>query len=99
MLMAVVMIGVDPHKGSHTAVVIGAAEQPLAERRGRGSGAHAGTLGGLGLLVAGADLGGGGRARAGPAAGPAAGRRGRAGAGCAAEAGVAGTAAAGRRHQ
>src|SRR6476620_6065912 len=27
--MAVVMIGVDPHKGSHTAVAIGAAEEPL----------------------------------------------------------------------
>jgi transposase len=31
MLMAAVMIGVDPHKGSHTAVVIGAAEEPLGE--------------------------------------------------------------------
>jgi hypothetical protein len=29
MLMAAVMIGVDPHKGSHTAVMISAAEQPL----------------------------------------------------------------------
>jgi transposase len=37
MLMPVVMIGVDPHKGSHTAVVIGAAEQPLAELRVRAS--------------------------------------------------------------
>jgi hypothetical protein len=27
--MAAVMIGVDPHKGSHTAVAIGAAEEPL----------------------------------------------------------------------
>src|ERR1700729_2541652 len=33
MLMTAVMIGVDPHKGSHTAVVIGAAEQPVAELR------------------------------------------------------------------
>jgi transposase len=33
MLMAAVMIGVDPHKGSHTAVVIGAAEEPLGELR------------------------------------------------------------------
>ena len=32
MLMTAVMIGVDPHKGSHTAV-IGAAEQPVAELR------------------------------------------------------------------
>jgi transposase len=37
MLMAAVMIGVDPHKGSHTAVVIGAAEAPLAELRVRAS--------------------------------------------------------------
>jgi transposase len=33
MLMAAVMIGVDPHKGSHTAVVIGSAEEPLGELR------------------------------------------------------------------
>jgi hypothetical protein len=28
-LVAAVMIGVDPDKGSHTAVVIGAGEEPL----------------------------------------------------------------------
>jgi hypothetical protein len=33
--MMVVMIGVDPHKGSHTAVAIGAAEEPLGELRVR----------------------------------------------------------------
>ena len=33
--MAAVMIGVDPHKGSHTAVAIGAAEEPLGELRVR----------------------------------------------------------------
>jgi hypothetical protein len=33
--MAAVMIGVDPHKGSHTAVAIGAAEQLLGELRVR----------------------------------------------------------------
>jgi transposase len=44
MLMAVVMIGVDPHKGSHTAVVIGAAEQRLAERRVRASATQADEL-------------------------------------------------------
>jgi transposase len=33
--MAVVMIGVDPHKGSHTAVVIGAAEELLGQLRVR----------------------------------------------------------------
>jgi transposase len=33
--MAAVMIGVDPHKGSHTAVVIGVAEEPLGQLRVR----------------------------------------------------------------
>ena len=33
--MAAVMIGVDPHKGSHTAVVVSAAEEPLGELRVR----------------------------------------------------------------
>jgi transposase len=37
MPMMAVMIGVDPHKGSHTAVVMGPAEQPLAELRVRAS--------------------------------------------------------------
>jgi transposase len=41
MLMAAVMIGVDPHKGSHTAVVMDAAEEPLAELRVRASAAQA----------------------------------------------------------
>ena len=40
-LMAAVMIGVDPHKGSHTAVVIGPAEEPLGELRVRASAAQA----------------------------------------------------------
>jgi transposase len=35
--MVAVMIGVDPHKASHTAVAIGAAEEPLAELRVRAS--------------------------------------------------------------
>ena len=39
--MAAVMIGVDPHKGSHTAVAIDAAEEPLAELRVRASAAQA----------------------------------------------------------
>src|SRR6202161_4049580 len=39
--MAAVMIGVDPHKGSHTAVVIGPAEEPLGELRVRASAAQA----------------------------------------------------------
>ena len=33
--MAAVMIGVDPHKGSHTAVAISPAEEPLGELRVR----------------------------------------------------------------
>jgi hypothetical protein len=36
-----VMIGVDPHKGSHTAVAIGTAEEPLGELRVRASAAQA----------------------------------------------------------
>ncbi len=39
--MAVVMIGVDPHKGSHTAVALGADEGPLAQVRVRASAAQA----------------------------------------------------------
>src|SRR5260221_5302219 len=39
--MAVVMIGVDPHKGSHTAVAIGAAEEPLGKLRVRASAGQA----------------------------------------------------------
>ena len=42
--MAAVMIGVDPHKASHTAVVIGAAEEPLGELRVRACAAQAGRL-------------------------------------------------------
>jgi transposase len=40
-LMVAVMIGVDPHKGSHTAVVISPAEEPLGEIRIRASAAQA----------------------------------------------------------
>jgi len=39
--MAAVMIGVDPHKGSHTAVVIGAAEELLGQLRVRACAAQA----------------------------------------------------------
>ena len=38
------MIGVDPHKGSHTAVAISAAEEPLGELRVRACAAQAGAL-------------------------------------------------------
>jgi transposase len=40
-IMAVVMIGVDPHKGSHTAVAVGADESPLGQVRVRASAAQA----------------------------------------------------------
>ena len=39
--MTAVMIGVDPHKGSHTAVAIGAAEEPLGKLRVRASAGQA----------------------------------------------------------
>jgi transposase len=39
--LTAVMIGVDPHKGSHTAVVISPAEEPLGEIRVRASAAQA----------------------------------------------------------
>ena len=39
--MAAVIIGVDPHKGSHTAVAIGAAEEALGQVRVRASAAQA----------------------------------------------------------
>ena len=73
--MTAVMIGVDPHKGSHTAVVIGPAEEPLGEIRVRASAGQAEKLAAWAADVAGADLGGGGRCRAGAPAGPAARRR------------------------
>src|SRR5215469_7114645 len=41
LLMGAVMIGVDPHKGSHTAVAISPAEEPLGELRVRASVAQA----------------------------------------------------------
>lgn len=42
--MAAVIIGVDPHKGSHTAVVIGPAEELLGQLRVRACAAQAGQL-------------------------------------------------------
>jgi transposase len=44
MAMAAVIIGVDPHKGSHTAVAIGADEMPLGQLRVRASAGQAGRL-------------------------------------------------------
>ena len=96
--MTAVMIGVDPHKGSHTAVVISPAEEPLGEIRVRASAAQAGKLAEWAAAWP-DDLGGRGRCRAGPAAGPAARRRRSAGPGRPAEAGVPGAAAAGWRHE
>ena len=70
--MAAVMIGVDPHKVSHTAVAISVAEEPLGELRVRASAAQAERLLTVGGGLAGADLGGGGRRWRGPPAGSAA---------------------------
>jgi hypothetical protein len=39
--MTAVMIGVDPHKGSYTAVAIDAAEEPLGKLRVRASASQA----------------------------------------------------------
>ena len=39
--MTAVMIGVDPHKGSHTAVAIDASEEPLGKLRVRASASQA----------------------------------------------------------
>jgi len=39
--MAAVMIGVDPHKGSHTAVAVGASEEVLGQVRVRACAAQA----------------------------------------------------------
>jgi hypothetical protein len=74
--MAAVMIGVDPHKASHTAVAISAAEEPLGELRVRACVAQAERLLAWAAGVAAADLGGRGCRRHGPPAGPAAGVRG-----------------------
>jgi hypothetical protein len=67
--MAVVMIGVDPHKASHTAVVISAAEEPLGQLRVRASAVQAGAAAGVGAGVARAGLGGRRRGRARASAG------------------------------
>jgi hypothetical protein len=47
--VAAVMIGADPYKGSHTAVVIGAAEEPLGRVRVRIYGRLLGAAGTAGL--------------------------------------------------
>ena len=98
-LMAAVMIGVDPHKGSHTAVAIGTSEEVLGQVRVRASAAQAAAAAGLGEVLAGTDLGGRGRRRPGAPAVPAAGRRRGAGAGRAAQAGSTGPAAGQRERE
>ena len=93
--MSAVMIGIDPHKGSHTAVAIGAAEEPLGELRVRASAAQAGTLVTWAAPWPERTWAVEGAGGLGPA-GPAAGRRRGAGAGRAAQARCPGAAAAGR---
>ena len=92
--MTAVMIGVDPHKATHTAVVIGPAEEPLGELRIRASAGQAEKLVAWAAdwperIWAVEGAAGLGRLLARPA-----GRRRRAGPGRSAEAGVAGAAAA-----
>ena len=70
--MASVMIGIDPHKASHTAVAIGGSEEPLGELRVRASGAPAERLLAWAAAWPQRDLGGRGRRRPGAPAGPAA---------------------------
>jgi transposase len=43
-LMTAVMIGIDPHKGSHTAVAIGPSEEPLGRQQVRAGAGQAGLL-------------------------------------------------------
>ena len=59
--MAAVMIGIDPHKGSHTAVAINGLEAPLGELRVRASAAQAERFVAW-AAVAGADVATGARA-------------------------------------
>jgi transposase len=44
LLVVTVMIGIDPHKGSHTAAAIGAGEEPLGQVRVRSPASQAGRL-------------------------------------------------------
>jgi hypothetical protein len=87
------MIGVDPHKGSHTAVAIDGSERQLGRLRVRAGAAPGRAAGRMGGAVAGPVLGGGGRGRAGAPARSAAGRGRRAGAGHPAQARLSGAAA------
>ena len=73
--MADVMIGIDPHKSSHTAVAIGLGEEPLGELQVRACPSQAGQLLAWAQEWPERALGDRGRGRAGVPAGPAAGRR------------------------
>ena len=71
--MAAVMIGIDPHKASHTAVAISAAEEPLGELRVRACVAQAERLLARAAAWPQRTWAGRGCRRNGPPAGPAAG--------------------------
>jgi transposase len=70
--MAAVMIGVDPHKASHTAVAISAAEEVLGELRVRACAVQAERLLAWAAAWPQRTWAGRGRRRHGPPAGPAA---------------------------
>ena len=97
--MVSVMIGIDPHKASHTAAAIDPAENELGQLRVRAAADQVDRLLEWAAGVAGADLGGGERRRAGLSARPAAVGGWGAGAGRAAQAGRPGAAVGHRRYQ
>ena len=74
--MVAVMIGIDPHKASHTAVAIDPAEVPLGQVQVRACAAQAERLLGWAQAWPQRTRAGRRRGRGGPSAGPAAGRRG-----------------------
>ena len=97
--MAAVMIGVEPHKASHTAAAIGRAGEPLGDIQVRAAASAGRAAAGVGSGVAGPGLGGRGCQRAGAPAGPAARHRRRASPGRPAESGRPGAAARVREHE
>ena len=88
-----VMIGVDPHKGSHTATMLDRDERELARIKVRAGVRQVAELLGVGERLHGPDVGGGVRWRDGLSALPAARRCRRDGAGRAGDVGVTGTGA------
>ena len=91
--MTAVMIGIDPHKASHTAVAISGREEPLGQIRVPASGDQAGRLVAWAAGWPERTWADRGRDRAGPAAGATAGRGRGAGPRRAAQAGSPGAAA------